>query len=349
VGDWLVATPLVIDNSIYVLPADGTLLKISAAGEIIWRRGEENVSYSLSSPVAGDLDRDGIKEIICSSGSKTIFAVDTTGKIKWKKDLPAKTYFSTPALGDISGDGYLDVVFADSANLFALNRNGFLLDNFPVKIRLSQQTQSSIVLSDVSGDSLLDIVFGSPDGGVLAYNGKGVKVAEFPLATGRRSYSTPLIFDINGDGRSELFIGSEDGWLYGWETDGYYRGDGWNRIYFNNDHQSIFPDSLLPVDFERESGELAVEEFYIYPSPVRGGDEAFIRFSLSASSENVAVRIYSLSGRLITEKRVKGSFGPNDIRIDRDLSGEANGIYFAIIDVDNRIFDKLKFGLLNRF
>jgi M6 family metalloprotease-like protein len=348
VGDWLVATPLVIGKSIYILPADGTLLKISAAGNIIWRSGEENVSYSLSSPVAGDIDRDGIKEILCSAGSKTIFAVDTTGEIEWTKDLPAKTYFSTPALGDIDGDGYLDVILADSANIFALNRNGFLLDNFPIKIHLSQQTQSSIILSDVSGDSLLDIVFGSPDGGIYAYNGKGEKVVEFPFATGERSYSTPLTCDVNGDGRSELFIGSRDGWLYGWETDGYYRNDGWNRIYFSNDHQSVFPDSLLPKSFEEE-GELAIEEFYIYPSPVRGGEQAFIRFSLSASASNVVIKIYSLSGRRITTKRVTGSFGPNDIRIDRELSGQANGIYFATIDVDNIVFDKFKFGLLNRF
>lgn len=348
VGDWLVATPLVIGKSIYVLPADGTLLKVSTAGEIIWKKGEEHVSYSLSSPVAGDIDRDGVKEILCSAGSKAIFAVDTTGEIEWERELPAKTFISTPALGDINNDGYLDVVFADSSNIFALNRNGFLLDNFPIKIHLSQQTQSSIILSDVSGDSLLDIVFGSPDGGVLAYNGEGEKVVEFPFATGPRSYSTPLVFDMNADGRSDLFIGSRDGWLYGWETDGYYRNDGWNRIYFNNDHQSVFPDSLLPGRFDEEE-ELTVEEFYVYPSPVRGGDEAFIRFRLSASAEDVVIRVYSLAGRLITEKRVTGFFGPNDVRIDRNLAGEANGIYIATIDVDNVVFDKFKFGLLNKF
>ena len=348
VGDWLVSTPLVIGNSIYVFPADGTLLKVSAAGDIIWRRGEENVSYSLSSPVAGDIDRDGVKEILCSAGSKVIFAVDTTGEVEWSRDLPAKTYLSTPALGDINGDGYLDVVLADSANVFALNRNGVLIDNFPIEIHLSRQTQSSIILSDVSGDSLLDIVFGSPDGGVFAYNGEGKKVVEFPFATGERSYSTPLTFDINGDGRTELFIGSRDGWLYGWETDGYCRGDGWNRIYFNNDHQSVFPDSLLPAAFDSES-ELAIEEFYIYPSPVRGGDEAFIRFSLSASAENVVIRVYSLSGSLVAEKRVTGFFGPNDVRIDEELKGKANGIYMVTIEVDDSVFDKFKFGLLNEF
>ncbi len=348
VGDWLVATPLVIGNSIYVLPGDGTLLKVSAAGGIIWRRGEESASYTLSSPVAGDIDRDGVKEILCSTGAKKIFTVDTAGNIEWERELPAKTYFSTPALGDISGDGYLDIVFADSANIFALNRNGVLIDNFPIRVHLSRQTQSSIVLADVSGDSLLDIVFGSPDGGVFAYNSQGSKIKEFPFATGKRSYSTPLVFDMNGDNRTDLFIGSDDGWLYGWETNGFFRQDGWNRIYLNNDHQSVFPDSLLSLSVE-VGNDLTIEEFYIYPSPVRGSEEAFIRFRLGASSDNVVIKVFSLSGRLITEKRVTGHFGPNDVRIDRDLSREANGIYMVTINVEDKVFDKFKFGLIKRF
>jgi len=342
VGDWLVSTPLVIDNSIYILPGDGVLWKISSKGEVIWKKGEENLSYTLSSPVSGDIDRDGVKEIVCSVGSRKVFSVDTSGIVKWEKEILAKTYFSTPALGDIDGDGYLDIVFADSSNLYALNRNGYFLDNFPVKINLSRQPQSSILLSDVSGDSLPDIIFGSPEGGVLAYNGRGEKIAPFPLTTGRRTYSTPLVFDINGDGRSELFIGSDDGWLYGWKTKGYYRNDGWNQIYFNNDHQSVYPDSLLPKEF-REKGELTLEEFYVYPSPVTNG-KANIRFRLGAPSKNVVLRIYSLSGRIVAERKTPGLFDINDIPID--LSREANGVYIATIEVDNKLLDKKKFAIL---
>lgn len=340
VGDWLVSVPLVINNSIYILPADGRLWKVSTAGEVIWRKGEENLSYSLSSPIAGDIDRDGIKEIICSVGKKSIFSIDTSGIIEWEKDLPAKTYFSTPALGDITGDGYLEIVFADSTNLYAMNRNGYLLDHFPVKINLSEQTQSSIILSDVSGDSLLDIILGSPDGGVLAYNGWGEAVGQFPVTTGRRSYSTPLIADIDNDSRSELFIGSYDGWLYGWETDGFYRNDGWNQIYGNNDHQSIYPDSLLS-EVEGE-GDLTLDEFYVYPSPTNG--ILHFRFRLGSAAEEVTLRVYSLSGRLVIERKISGYFGINDEEVN--ISSEANGVYIATIEVGNKLFDKKKFAVL---
>jgi len=44
-----------------------------------------------------------------------------------------------------------------------------------------------------------------------------------------------------------------------------------------------------------------------------------------------------------------GDLGLNDIRIDEDLTGVANGIYIVTINVDDRVFDKLKFGLLNKF
>lgn len=341
VGDWLVSTPLVIDNFIYILPADGRLWKVSPNGDVIWRRGEENLSYSLSSPVAGDIDRDGTYEIICSVGRKVVFSIDTSGVIEWERELPAKTFFSTPALGDITGDGYLEIVLADSTNLFALNRNGFVMDNFPVKINLSEQTQSSIILSDVSGDSILDVILGSPDGGVLAYNGWGRKVAQFPLTTGRRSYSTPLVFDIDNDSRSELFIGSYDGWLYGWETGGFMRYDGWNQIYLNNDHQSVYPDSLLK-DITQD-GTLTLDEFYVYPSPVTDGVMHF-RFRLGNDAEKVTLRVYSLSGRLVVDEEVEGFSGINDHEVN--ISREANGVYIATIEVNDNLFDKKKFAIL---
>lgn len=341
VGDWLVSTPLVIDNFIYILPADGRLWKISKTGDIIWRKGEECLSYSLSSPIAGDIDRDGVLEIICSVGKKAIFAIDTSGIIEWEKEIPAKTYFSTPALGDITGDGYLEIVFADSTNLFALNRNGVVLDNFPVKVNLSEQTQSSIILADVSGDSLLDVIFGSPDGGVLAYNKWGQKAAEFPFTTGRRSHSTPLVVDIDNDKRSELLIGSYDGWLYGWETPGFYRNDAWNQIYFNNDHQSVYPDSLLGEI--NQSSYLALNEFYIYPSPVSKGIMHF-RFTLGSDANKVILRVYSLSGRLVVDEEVEGNSGLNDHEVN--ISREANGVYIATIEIDDNIFEKKKFAIL---
>jgi len=341
VGDWLVSTPLVINNSIYILPADGRLWKISPMGKIIWRKGEENLSYSLSSPIAADIDRDGIKEIICSVGKKAIWSIDTSGVIEWEKDLSAKTYFSTPALGDITGDGYLEIIFADSTHLYALNRNGFVIDNFPVRINLREQTQSSIILADVSGDSLPDILLGSPDGGVLAYNGWGEKVAQFPFTTGKRSYSTPLVTDIDGDSRSELFIGSYDGWLYGWETPGFYRDDSWNQIYLNNDHQSIYPDSLLGD--VSEDGDLTLDEFYVYPSPVTDGVMHF-RCRLGSDAKTVILRIYSLSGRLVIDRKISGYSGINDLEVN--LSGEANGVYIATIEVNNNLFDKKKFAIL---
>jgi M6 family metalloprotease-like protein len=341
VGDWLVSTPLVIDNFIYILPADGRLWKISKTGDIIWRKGEEYLSYSISSPIAGDIDRDGVLEIVCSVGKKAIVSIDTSGIIEWEKEIPAKTYFSTPALGDITGDGYLEIVFADSTNLFALNRNGVVLDNFPVKVNLSEQTQSSIILADVSGDSLLDIIFGSPDGGVLAYDGWGQKVAEFPFTTGRRSYSTPLVVDIDDDKRSELLIGSYDGWLYGWETPGFYRKDAWNQIYFNNDHLSVYPDSLLGEI--NQSASLTLDEFYIYPSPVSEGTMHF-RFTLGSDANRVILRVYSLSGRLVVDEEVVGNSGINDHVVN--ISREANGVYIATVEVGDNILEKKKFAIL---
>lgn len=340
-GDWLVSTPLVIKKSIYCLPEHGILWKVSNEGELIWKAGEGNLPYSLSSPVAGDLDRDGIKEIICSAGNGEVFAVDTTGSIEWRINLDTKTYFSTPALGDITGDGYLEVVLADKKNLYSINRNGYLIDNFPVEINLSDETQSSIILSDVDGDSIPDILFGSPDGGVMGYDSRGEKIVQFPLTSGRRSYSTPLVADINNDGISELFIGSYDGWLYGWKTEGHYSTRGWNQIYRNNSHQCIFPDSLL--EEKQEPGDVKLEEFYVYPSPVTEGIVNF-RFVLGGEADDVSLKVYSLSGRLVAEKSVTGEYDINDVPLN--ISSQINGVYIAVIEINDSISEKKKFAVL---
>jgi hypothetical protein len=138
-----------------------------------------------------------------------------------------------------------------------------------------------------------------------------------------------------------LFIGSYDGWLYGWETGGFMRYDGWNQIYLNNDHQSVYPDSLLK-DITQD-GTLTLDEFYVYPSPVTDGVMHF-RFRLGNDAEKVILRVYSLSGRLIINEEISGYSGINDLEVN--ISREANGVYIATIEVNDNLFDKKKFAIL---
>ncbi len=85
--------------------------------------------YQTSSPVAADLNDDGIDEIILSVDNEviqgqekvfntSIFSIDfTTDKIQiLSEPVPGHNLSSTPWIGDLDQDGYLDLIFCNSTD-----------------------------------------------------------------------------------------------------------------------------------------------------------------------------------------------------------------------------------------
>jgi len=108
---------------------------------------------------------------------------------------------SSPALGDIDGDGNLEVIFGSWDNkIYALNaEDGSELWNFTTNGRI----YSSPALGDLDFDDKLEIVFGSEDYNVYALNGEdGSKLWNY--STGDAVISSPSLGDIDKDG-SELW------------------------------------------------------------------------------------------------------------------------------------------------
>lgn len=165
----------------------------------------------LGTPAAGDIDNDGDLEIIFGSADKRIYALHHNGTLV--NGFPANSYlrhrfptwidfdgkladtiWSSPALGDIDNDGYLDVLIgADEGNfgksfggetigwtcpydywgyeycggsMYVLNRNGGivqgnLLDGGRYPILNWEIIQSTPAVADLNGDGQLDFVFGT--------------------------------------------------------------------------------------------------------------------------------------------------------------------------------------------
>ncbi|HEV8630427.1 MAG TPA: VCBS repeat-containing protein [Thermoanaerobaculia bacterium] len=228
-----------------------------------------------SSPAAGNLTdaapcNSGL-EIVVGWGASNTFgpggvkAYCNTGALLWQKDsvdtLSPGTgpdpVVSTPAIGDIDGDGGNDVAWGgfDFYVHAVHGNNGAYLTGWPHFIRDS--IWSSPALYDVNGDGRLDVIIGvdahlegppynTPAGGclhVLPYNSSGdppSEVAGFKQCIDQTIFSAPSVGDIDGDGQPEIVHGT-----------GTFYPNGTERIYAW--HLNGTPVSGWPVTIQGES------------------------------------------------------------------------------------------------
>ena len=133
----------------------------------------------VSSPGLGDMDGDGMLEIICTPNQSgllsRIFVIDTdydggtSGQVLpgWPVTLPGSSEGS-PVIGDIDGDMSPDILRGigggdESApyNLYAFHSDGTEIDGFP--ITLAGPLMPSPVITDLDSDFDVDIVYGGWD------------------------------------------------------------------------------------------------------------------------------------------------------------------------------------------
>ncbi len=182
-------------------------------------------------PAVADLDGDGLPDLVLGTW---------TDRVQWYRNHGTRTAPSwqladtalvtitrgsntTPTLGDIDGDGLLDMVVGEASGQLNLYRNvgsrtapkfELVSDNFQ---GIDVGRRSAPHLVDMDGDGKLDLLVGNEDGLVQLWRNVGGRGAfkfvldsSFALTSGDDD-SAPAAGDLDGDGRLEILMGGAGG------------------------------------------------------------------------------------------------------------------------------------------
>ncbi|MEA3467346.1 MAG: VCBS repeat-containing protein [Thermodesulfobacteriota bacterium] len=251
-----------IDRRIYAWHHTGKavagwpIYRYDAAGNDV---GDPLTRGGLSSPALGDLDRDGKLEVVVATMSPpwdrsqpvsstnpdyhyaTLWAFN--GDSTYVPGFPIKTeqwFHSSPALGDIDKDGYLEIVIGSGSGMpnggrqnivSAYNHDGSSLPHWPIETQ--GVMPGSPTLADIDQDGYLEVIAGcgskysqidcgNGNAKLYAWNADGSSVPGFPAEPESaspwdegRSYSmpfSPIVADYNGDGALEILISQTGSW-----------------------------------------------------------------------------------------------------------------------------------------
>ena len=203
---------------------DGTLYCFTPDARVLW---SYNTGAGIqSTPACSDVDGDKKQEIWVGDMNGKMWGFDSNGNVLSRWGWPKQTQtvgdlsgiFSSPAIGDINGDGGAEIVVGNfGQRVYAWTYTGRMLPDWPYNNE--DTVWSSPALADMDRDGVKEVVIGGdstggvnwpyPPGGLLYVLDEDASILPgFPKVTPEVMWSSPAVADINGDGWPEIIVGT---------------------------------------------------------------------------------------------------------------------------------------------
>jgi subtilisin family serine protease len=119
---------------------------------------------------------------------------------------PTQRMDGGPALGDLDGDGVLEVVCGSSdGQVWAWHVNGALVDGFPVSSG-AQTLAGPVALADLDGQPGVEIVAANRAGTMDVFRGDGSELAGWPVAV--NGTSAPIVLRLGHESAPTVVLGA---------------------------------------------------------------------------------------------------------------------------------------------
>ena len=297
-----------------------------------------------STPAIGDLDNDGTKEFVVISYDDTdddsLYVFDAEGILKTGFPVGVRyARLSSPALGDIDGDGDLEIVVGGLDGieiLYAFHHDGSVVQNFPVLLNhpgSSFNINSSPVICDIDGDTTTVEIVVKANDYIFAIHQDTTLVNGFPYFINDENQSgthspSPIIDDFDNDGDVEYAFASIAGKIHFFDMEASYNKnfEFWNS--YKHDLQNTgaaFPIEVI-TDVNENNSTLPTGFALLlnYPNPFNPSTK--IKYTIS-SRQYATLKVYDVLGNeiaiLVNEEKAVGTYA-----VEFNAANLTSGIYF---------------------
>lgn len=211
---------------LFILP----MISMSQTATIKWWYDVKDSGFGMAA--AGDIDKDGIKEIVfgCYRNDSCIYVLNgNNGTLQWKYN--AKSGMAEGCndvailLYDVDNDDTLDVVVPSSCNPKTFCFNG---KNGSIKWQTNTAgSDSPPTIGDLNGDGKQEILHGGFDGKILCINAEDGSIAWSHMVFSNSWVQTaPTLVDLDGNGALDIVVAT---WAFNPDTSRMYAYRGIDR------------------------------------------------------------------------------------------------------------------------